>query len=232
MVGWESSIGAVILAVYGATTAPTIVGGDAGELVAESCHLGTAHPPGYPLFTLLMHVATMWVPPIFGTASTDTSAATASASNVFAATPAARANLLNAVFGAAAGAIVARTVVICVRDLGFSLFCGGKVDGNAKLADWGAGAAAAAFYAFSPLVWLYASTAEVFALNNFLCALMLERAATFAVSGTVGDACLGAFVVGLALGGRSGSGNSGAPQPQLAPMRCGAPVEGPAEHLQ
>ena len=160
---------------------------------------------GYPLFTLLMHVATMWVPPIFGTATTtDTSAAAAaaSASSVFAATPAARANLLNAAFGAAAGAMVARTVVICVRDLGFSVFRGGggKVDGNkAKLADWGAGAAAAAFYAFSPLVWLYASTAEVFALNNFLCALMLERAAAFAVSGAVADACSGAFAVGLAL---------------------------------
>jgi len=26
-----------------------------GELVAEGCQLGVAHPPGYPLYTLLMH---------------------------------------------------------------------------------------------------------------------------------------------------------------------------------
>lgn len=25
-----------------------------GELVAEGCQLGTAHPPGYPLFTLIV----------------------------------------------------------------------------------------------------------------------------------------------------------------------------------
>ena len=131
--------------------------------MAESCHLGTAHPPGYPLFTLLMHVATMWVPPIFGTATTtDTSAAAAAASagSVFAATPAARANLLNAAFGAAAGAMVARTVVIC-GTWGLAVprrRKGGRQQSEARRL--GRGAAAAAFYAFSPLVWLYASTAE------------------------------------------------------------------------
>lgn len=54
--------GAGALAVYVATVAPGIPGGDAGELVAESCHLGTAHPPGYPLFTLLNHVTTRGLP--------------------------------------------------------------------------------------------------------------------------------------------------------------------------
>ena len=46
------------LAAYLRTLAPTIVGGDSGELLAEGCALGTAHPPGYPLFTMLVHVAT------------------------------------------------------------------------------------------------------------------------------------------------------------------------------
>jgi hypothetical protein len=27
-----------------------------GELVAEACHLGAAHPPGYPLFTMVVHL--------------------------------------------------------------------------------------------------------------------------------------------------------------------------------
>ena len=33
---------------------------DSGELVAEACHLGTAHPPGYPLFTLLVSLVVRW----------------------------------------------------------------------------------------------------------------------------------------------------------------------------
>lgn len=48
--------------MYLATVAPGIPGGDAGELVAESCQLGTAHPPGYPLFTLLNHITIRFFP--------------------------------------------------------------------------------------------------------------------------------------------------------------------------
>lgn len=58
-------IGTGALAVYLATVAPGIPGGDAGELVAESCHLGTAHPPGYPLFTILNYVTTRGLPGLF-----------------------------------------------------------------------------------------------------------------------------------------------------------------------
>lgn len=32
-------------------------GGDSGELATEACRLGIAHPPGYPLLTLLGYVA-------------------------------------------------------------------------------------------------------------------------------------------------------------------------------
>ena len=48
----------VSLAVYLQTVAPSIVGGDSGELVAEGCKLGTAHPPGYPLFIILVNIVT------------------------------------------------------------------------------------------------------------------------------------------------------------------------------
>ena len=46
----------LIFAVYLATLSPSIAGGDSGELVAEGCALGTAHPPGYPLFTMMVHL--------------------------------------------------------------------------------------------------------------------------------------------------------------------------------
>ena len=37
-------------------------GGDSGELMAEACQLGVAHPPGYPLFVLVAHAAVAWFP--------------------------------------------------------------------------------------------------------------------------------------------------------------------------
>ena len=43
---------AATTAVYVCTLYASIPGGDSGELVAEACQLGHAHPPGYPLFTL------------------------------------------------------------------------------------------------------------------------------------------------------------------------------------
>mmetsp|Transcript_21880 Transcript_21880/g.41176 ORF Transcript_21880/g.41176 Transcript_21880/m.41176 type:complete len:773 (-) Transcript_21880:59-2377(-) len=46
------------MSLYIPTLCPTIAGGDAGELVAEGCTLGTAHPPGYPTFTLLTYLLT------------------------------------------------------------------------------------------------------------------------------------------------------------------------------
>ena len=42
-----------VLSLYALTTAPPR-GGDP-RIIAESCSLGTAHPPGYPPFTLLYH---------------------------------------------------------------------------------------------------------------------------------------------------------------------------------
>ncbi len=49
-----------VLLLYGVTLAPTIVAGDAGELVTAAYELGVPHPPGYPLWTLLSHVA-IWL---------------------------------------------------------------------------------------------------------------------------------------------------------------------------
>jgi len=45
--------------VYVRTLAPSIPTGDSGELIVASQVLGVAHPPGYPLFTLLGHLFSM-----------------------------------------------------------------------------------------------------------------------------------------------------------------------------
>jgi len=43
----------VLLALYVATLAPSIMGGDSGELTAAALTGGVPHPPGYPLFAML-----------------------------------------------------------------------------------------------------------------------------------------------------------------------------------
>ncbi len=52
------AISAVALAVYLSTLCPAPEGTDSGELVTVAYRLGVAHPPGYPLFTLLAHAFT------------------------------------------------------------------------------------------------------------------------------------------------------------------------------
>lgn len=46
-----------VWAAYAPTICKGIPGGDSGELVAEACLLGVAHPPGYPTFVLAARAA-------------------------------------------------------------------------------------------------------------------------------------------------------------------------------
>ena len=43
----------VSMIIYGFTLAPTVTGEDSGELIAAAWEGGVAHPPGYPLWTML-----------------------------------------------------------------------------------------------------------------------------------------------------------------------------------
>ncbi|XP_043570486.1 transmembrane protein 260 isoform X3 [Chiloscyllium plagiosum] len=57
-----------VSAVYLRTVQRTVPGGDSGELVTAACELGVAHPPGYPLFTILARLAMTILPlgsPVF-----------------------------------------------------------------------------------------------------------------------------------------------------------------------
>ncbi len=57
---WIVVIG--VLGVYSQTLYPSVAGGDSGELLAESCHLGVSHPPGYPLFNILNYFVVHYLP--------------------------------------------------------------------------------------------------------------------------------------------------------------------------
>jgi len=51
-----ASVTVASFVLYLATLHPSLPAGDSGELIAVAHQLGIAHPPGYPLFTLIGHV--------------------------------------------------------------------------------------------------------------------------------------------------------------------------------
>ena len=57
--GSAALVFAVSLGLYAATLAPTVTLVDSGELIVAAHTLGVAHPPGFPLYTLLAHLASV-----------------------------------------------------------------------------------------------------------------------------------------------------------------------------
>ena len=55
-----AAVAAIVATVYGMTVAHDIVVGDTPELITASIVLGVAHPPGYPVFTLLGHLFSLF----------------------------------------------------------------------------------------------------------------------------------------------------------------------------
>ena len=156
----------VTLALYVRTLAPSIVGGDSGELISAARVLGVAHPPGYPTFTILAHLAGA-LP--FGS-------------------PATGMNLLSALLDAAAvgiavivglsilGRVGSTTTVVGVPDGSRG---SGTTDDPGRAVDPGraderrvvvvAGAlAGAGLLAIAPTFWSWSLVTEVFPLNNLL----------------------------------------------------------------
>ncbi len=154
----SGAAGLASLVVYVLTLSPTVVGGDSGEMLVAACVRGVAHPPGYPLHTLLGHVFSR-LP--FGSVAW-------------------RVNLLSAVCDAAAAALLCHGVARWARSA------------------W-AGIASAALFAFSPLVWPYAVSAEVFPLNNLFAAALVDLSVEAVLAPRPSVLPLTAFVVGLGL---------------------------------
>jgi len=127
-------VGAALVAYLG-FACPYVLGGDEGEFTALFALGGVAHPPGYPLWTLLLR-AMSWMP---------------------GSTPPLAAARVTAVVGA----IAVGLLYWACRSWGASR---------------GASAVACVVYAFAPLTWIYATQAEVFALNAVLCSALLALA--------------------------------------------------------
>lgn len=157
------------LLLYGWTLAPTVTLVDSGELIVAAKSLGVAHPPGFPLYVLLTHVATM-VP----------------LGNV-----AQRANFASAIFAAvAAGAVTLAAFEALESPRGAARPAPTRSRGRKKKADAASPAVdsikpdaawpiilpsitAGLLFATSRTLWSYATVAEVYTLNSMLLALCI-----------------------------------------------------------
>lgn len=155
----------VALTLYAGTLAPTVTLIDSGELIVVARSLGVAHPPGFPLWVMLAHLASL-VP--FG--------------NI-----ASRINFSSALFGALASAVLTLVVIELLGALSHLEISkkrrkksphaersgaggGERTDdlGRDRLLILAPALGAGLFLAFSRTLWSYATVAEVYALNTLL----------------------------------------------------------------
>jgi len=201
--------GAVFVAtllLYSWTLAPTVTLIDSGELIVVAYGLGVAHPPGFPLWVILAHLASL-VP----------------LGNV-----AVRVNSSSALFAAIASAML--TLVVAELMITASYLTaskrrkrgahqGKRID---RLLVFAPALGAGLLMAFSRTLWFYATVTEVYALNTLLilvvfflmlrwrrCIIADRRRMSMAMDAgeitsavTIHDTLLyvAAFVFGLALG--------------------------------
>ncbi len=139
-------VGALVLAVFVATLAPTVTFWDAGEFIAAARTLGIPHPPGTPLFVLIAHVWALLVP---------------------VGEYAYRTNLLSACCSSAAAALLFLVVHHSMRGV-----VAGLPDDAARLLRTGGAAAAAMLGAFSFTNWQNSNETEVYTVATLTTAAM------------------------------------------------------------
>lgn len=157
----------VALFVYTWTLSPTVTLVDSGELIVAARFLGVAHPPGFPLYLILAHLASL-VP----------------IGNI-----AVRINFVSAFFAALACAMLSLVVVELIATASYvaeskrrskkatrkekisTQSVASAADGN-SMSSWlitiAPAISAGLLLAFSRTLWSYATVAEVYTLNTFL----------------------------------------------------------------
>ena len=154
---------AIAFTVYFCTMAPTVTLVDSGELILASAGLGVAHPPGFPLYVMLAHLASL-VP----------------IGNI-----AVRIHAASALFAALAAALM--TLLVVELMLATPLITERKPKKKKEKSDPNdtpatAGSALSAIvpalltgllFAFSRTLWSYATIAEVYTLNSLLIVAIL-----------------------------------------------------------
>ena len=157
---WAGIVFLIALLLYSWTLAPTVTLTDSGELIVVAQGLGVAHPPGFPLWVILAHLASLL--PL---------------GNV-----AVRINFSSALFAALASAmltLVVAELMITTRYL--SSWKKRTAQQKRKTEDLGIShllvfapaVGAGLLMAFSRTPWSYATIAEVYTLNALLIVVVL-----------------------------------------------------------
>eukprot|EP00985_Skeletonema_marinoi_P022899 scaffold14867_cov194-Skeletonema_marinoi.AAC.1 len=163
--------------MYLQTASDSIAGGDAGELVAEGCTLGIAHPPGYPLFTIIVYFITSLGKHYLQNLS-----------------PAYLVNASSCLFGSIASGLVAATVYEISTNLRL------EDEKDQPIVRQSSSIAAGLMCAFSPLLWQYNTSAEVFALHNlFVASIVFALTKYNQQKHSLRVIVIGAYLCGLSL---------------------------------
>jgi hypothetical protein len=184
------SVFLITLFVNYLTMAPTVTLVDSGELIVAARGLGVAHPPGFPLYCALVHLATYL--PLGNIAE--------------------RVNFASAVFAACAAAaitLIVAEITLWARPSPGAVKLKGKlkrrqpsVEGVPAGGFAGRLCAAAPCVfagltiAFSRTLWGYATIAEVYTLNSMLIALIILLMLRWRRSATNADAGFGFRITG------------------------------------
>lgn len=179
------------------TSSQSIVGGDSGELVSEGCTLGIPHPPGYPLYTVIVFLAVRIgkyvnsnLAPVFWV------------------------NLTSCLFGSLSSGILALSLfdvlnqtfdktTVQLRPVTRAFHKSNEKSRNNSSDSMSLKALVSVtvglLHAFSPLAWVYHVTAEVFALHNFFVALIIHASVQLSFLKDSSSLYGGAFICGLAM---------------------------------
>lgn len=172
----------VSMLAYQSTVSPSISGGDAGELVAEGCALGTAHPPGYPLYIVIVFLVTsigrLLLPEDY--------------------TKAWMVNTTSCLFGSLASAFLTSSILLLLNR-GNVRKNNNSSRSNPRVIDAVAAVTMGILHTSSPLTWQYSTTSEVFALHNLFVALIVHATIRYAVKPCMSNYLKGAFICGFAL---------------------------------
>lgn len=176
----------VPLAAYLRTLAVDLTFVDSGELAAVAATLGIAHPPGYPLYTLLGHLASQ-IPagPVIARIALVSAVAAALATALL--------------FRAAWGVVARAARADEVRRVGDDGSTRDRLAGRERLAALAGTLGGVLLFAFASTTWSQAVIVEVYALHAALCAAVLLacRAALDAPDGR--GWILGLLAFGLAM---------------------------------